>query len=335
MAVHWNTPRKRLVTDQVLNSLASVHFYDIASPEVDFTSEIIAGLSDEQKFISPKFFYDETGSELFTEITRQPEYYLTKTETVLLKNHAEEISELIGDDILLVEYGSGSSEKIRILLENLRPSIYAPVDISRDYLAQAAEAIASEYPWLEVHATVQDFTQEFRLPFSSEKRRVSFFPGSSIGNFSRPEAANFVARIRGLVGDDGGLLIGVDLKKDEDILNAAYNDAAGVTAKFNLNILSHLNDRYDADFDLSRFTHHALYNDVEGCIQMFLISQAAQVVTIGEQQFEFAEGEAIHTENSHKYDVDEFLSMAEASGFGSARTWLDKDELFAVLYLSN
>lgn len=317
-----------------MNSLASIYFYDNAGPEVDFTGEILAGFRAPQKFISPKFFYDETGSRLFTDITHQPEYYLTRTETALLRNHAAEISELIGDDILLIEYGSGSSEKIRILLENLRPSIYAPVDISRDYLAQAAEAIASEYPWLEVHATCVDFTQEFHLPFSSEMRRVSFFPGSSIGNFSRIEAGQFVARIRKLVGDEGGLLIGVDLKKDEARLNAAYNDAAGVTARFNRNVLSHLNDRYGANFDVNAFDHHAAYNHEEGCIQMFLLSRVDQQVSIGGEQFSFAEGEMIHTENSHKYDVEEFLSLAREAGFTRARTWLDDEKLFGVFYLS-
>ena len=315
-----------------MNSLASVYFYDKAGPEQDFTGEIIEGFSASQKFISPKFFYDEPGSRLFTDITRQPEHYLTRTETGLLREHAGEISELIGDDILLVEYGSGSSEKIRILLENLRPSIYAPVDISRDYLAEAAEALGSEYPWLEVHATCVDFTQEFRLPFLSEKRRVSFFPGSSIGNFSRPEAARFITRIRKLVGADGGLLIGVDLKKDPAILNAAYNDQSGVTARFNLNILAHLNREYDANFDLDGFEHRAEYNIEKGCIEMFLVSLGDQTVEIGNEIFDFAADEAIHTENSYKYTVDEFVTLARNAGFNQATRWLDDESLFGVFY---
>ena len=316
-----------------MKSAPSLHFYDHADRQDDFTEEIIRGFRAREKFISPKFFYDERGSQLFADITRQPEYYLTRTETKLLQQHAGEISELIGDDLLLIEYGSGSSEKIRILLDNLRPSIYAPVDISRDYLAQAAEALAREYPWLEVHATCVDFTNEFVLPFHSEKRRVSFFPGSSIGNFDRDEAAAFVGRVHKLVGDDGGLLIGVDLKKDEAILNAAYNDEKGVTADFNLNVLTHLNREYDADFDPQGFEHQAVYNEEKGCVQMFLISNRSQTVSISGEEFGFEPGEPIHTENSHKYTIDEVLQMARGAGFSRTKTWLDENKFLAVFYL--
>ncbi len=316
-----------------MKSAPSLHFYDHADRQDDFTEEIIRGFRAREKFISPKFFYDERGSQLFADITRQPEYYLTRTETKLLQQHAGEISELIGDDLLLIEYGSGSSEKIRILLDNLRPSIYAPVDISRDYLAQAAEALAREYPWLEVHATCVDFTNEFVLPFHSEKRRVSFFPGSSIGNFDRDEAAAFVGRVHKLVGDDGGLLIGVDLKKDEAILNAAYNDEKGVTADFNLNVLTHLNREYDADFDPQGFEHQAVYNEEKGCVQMFLISNRSQTVSISGEEFGFEPGEPIHTENSHKYTIDEVLQMARGAGFSRTETWLDENKFLAVFYL--
>ena len=316
-----------------MKSAPSLYFYDQADRQDDFTEEIIRGFRAREKFVSPKFFYDERGSQLFADITRQPEYYLTRTETKLLQKHAGEISELIGDDFLLIEYGSGSSEKIRILLENLRPSIYAPVDISRDYLAQAAQALAREYPWLEVHATCVDFTNEFVLPFHSEKRRVSFFPGSSIGNFDRDEAAAFVRRVHKLVGGDGGLLIGVDLKKDEAILNAAYNDEKGVTADFNLNVLTHLNREYDADFDPAGFEHHAVYNEGKGCVQMFLISNRSQTVSISGEEFGFEPGEPIHTENSHKYTIDEVLQMANGAGFSRAETWLDENQFLAVFYL--
>jgi dimethylhistidine N-methyltransferase len=272
---------------------------------------------------------------LFTEITRQLEYYLTRTEIGLLRAHTDEISELIGEDFLLIEYGSGSSEKIRILLENLRPSIYAPLDISRDYLAEAAEALGREYPWLEVHATCVDFTHEFELPFPSQKRRVSFFPGSSIGNFSRVEAAAFIKRIRKLVGPDGGLLIGIDLKKDETILNAAYNDRKGVTSAFNLNILSHLNREHDANFDVDAFSHRAAYNAEKGCIEMFLVSDRVQTVHLGDERLDFDAGEEIHTENSHKYTLGEVEALADQAGFTRVRQWLDDDSLFGVFYLSS
>jgi len=316
-----------------MNSLSTVHFYDHGIEPEDFSEEILAGFRAKPKLLSPKFFYDEKGSHLFTEITRQPEYYLTRTETLLLQTHAQEISEMIGDDFLLIEYGSGSSEKIRFLLESLRPSIYAPVDISRDFLADAAEALGREYPWLEVHATCVDFTNEFELPFASEKRRVSFFPGSSIGNFDRIEALEFLARIRRLVGNDGGLLIGVDMKKDEAMLNRAYNDARGVTAAFNLNILEHLNREYDADFDLDSFAHEASYNEDLGCVQMFLISKKDQSINVAGAVIRLKAGEKIHTENSHKYTVGEVITMAEAAGFTYSRVWQDDQELFGVFYL--
>ena len=250
-----------------------------------------------------------------------------------MRDHASEISQLIGEDFLLIEYGSGSSEKIRILLDSLRPSLYAPLDISRDYLAQAAEALGREYPWLEVHATCVDFTADFELPFESEKRRVSFFPGSSIGNFERNDAMAFLTRIRSLVGADGGLLIGVDMKKDIRVLNDAYNDKSGVTADFNLNILEHLNREYGANFDLGQFRHEAAYDAAQGCIQMFLVSTCDQSVSVAGHNFQFAAGEKVHTENSHKYTVDEVLAMAVGAGFSRAKTWLDEDALFGVFYL--
>jgi dimethylhistidine N-methyltransferase len=233
----------------------------------------------------------------------------------------------------LIEYGSGSSEKIRILLDSLRPSLYAPLDISRDYLVQAAEALGEDYPWLEVHATCVDFTVEFELPFKSEKRHVSFFPGSSIGNFERSEAVAFLSRIRSLVGAAGGLLIGVDMKKDVEVLNKAYNDDNGITADFNLNILEHINREYAADFLLSQFKHEATYDVLQGCIQMFLVSTCDQCVSVAGHDFRFSEGEKIHTENSHKYTVEEVLEMAVGAGFSEAKTWLDKGGLFGVFYL--
>ncbi len=316
-----------------MNSLSSVHFYDQSMELDDHGDEILSGLAERPRTLSPKFFYDEKGSELFTEITRQPEYYLTRTETDLLRQHVEEISELIGDDFILIEYGSGSSEKIRILLDSLKPAIYAPLDISRDYLAQAAQALGKEFPWLEVHATCVDFTGEFELPFASEKRRVSFFPGSSIGNFERDEAQAFLKRIRRLVGETGGLLLGVDMKKDSVILNDAYNDNLGVTAAFNLNILTHLNREYGADFDVDGFHHEARYNEQQGCVQMFLVSERDQQISLNGKNIEFHEGERIHTENSHKYTVSEVHEMGRAAGFEKAETWQDADGLFGVFYL--
>ena len=317
-----------------MSSRSAVFFYDRSPPSMDYSHEVLSGLKATQKYISPKFFYDERGSQLFTEITCQPEYYLTKTEIKLLTKNSEEISGLIGQEILLIEYGSGSSAKIRILLESLRPSIYAPLDISRAYLVEAAQALASEYPWLEVHATCVDFTKEFELPFQSDKRRVSFFPGSSIGNFEPKEAKEFLIRVRRLIGTDGGVLLGVDLKKNVEVLNAAYNDRAGFTKLFNLNILQHLNNLYGATFSLERFQHQAYYSPTLGCIQMFLVSKSNQIVEVGGEPVALKEGEKIHTENSYKYTVSEIEVMAEAAGFKEVRSWVDDSEYFGLFFLT-
>ena len=267
------------------------------------------------------------------EITRQPEYYPTRTEVGLLRQHAPAMTAMIGENCLLIEYGSGSSEKIRILLESLKPRAYAPLDISREYLAQAAGALAGEFPWLEVHATCLDYTKEFELPFSLTARRVAFFPGSSIGNFSREEASAFLGRVRQLVGGDGGMLIGVDLKKDTQILNAAYNDAEGVTEQFNLNILTHLNTRFSANFDISGFSHFAEYEADNGCVAMYLTSQLDQDIRFGDTQISLTTGEKIHTENSHKYSTQEFLEMADDAGFLNHECWTDANNWFGIFYL--
>ena len=325
--------KKALDNKAVLELAPSFHLYDHSNEQHDLREEIIQGLGAAQKYISPKFFYDEIGSRLFTAITRQPEYYLTRTEIGLLKQHAAEIGTLVGEGSLLIEYGSGSSEKIRTLLDSLRPGIYAPLDISRDYLAEAARSLAQEYPWLEVRATCVDFTAEFDLPFTSPRRRVSFFPGSGIGNFNPDEASEFLVRARRLVGPQGGLLIGVDLKKDQATLNAAYNDAEGVTAQFNLNVLAHLNRAQHANFDLSQFAHQAAYNGVDGRVEMHLVSRCSQTVTLGGETYHFRKGESIHTENSYKYDLEEFILMAEAAGFNRAEHWVDDHALFCVLFL--
>lgn len=313
----------------------SLLLYDNAPEQEDAEAQVLGGLLAVEKSISPKYFYDEKGSNLFTEITRQPEYYLTRTELALLRENTAEIGELVGKDALLIEYGSGSSEKVRILLERLQPKVYAPIDISRNYLTKAADALNEEYSWLEVRAICQDYTLEFDLPFVVEARPVAFFPGSSIGNFSRDEALQFLKRVKRLVGNTGGLLIGVDLKKDARVLNAAYNDANGVTEKFNLNILCHLNSEFSGNFNLNSFSHLAEYNAREGCIEMFLKSKSDQVVNLAGHEIYLNEGETIHTENSHKYSLAEFHDLADAAGFVQHRYWCDARNWFAVFYLSN
>ena len=313
----------------------SLLLYDNAPEQEDAEAQVLGGLLAVEKSISPKYFYDEKGSNLFTEITRQPEYYLTRTELALLRENTAEIGELVGKDALLIEYGSGSSEKVRILLERLQPKVYAPIDISRNYLTKAADALNEEYSWLEVRAICQDYTLEFDLPFVVEARPVAFFPGSSIGNFSRDEALQFLKRVKRLVGNTGGLLIGVDLKKDARVLNAAYNDANGVTEKFNLNVLCHLNSEFSGNFNLNSFSHLAEYNAREGCIEMFLKSKSDQVVNLAGHEIYLNEGETIHTENSHKYSLAEFHDLADAAGFVQHRYWCDARNWFAVFYLSN
>lgn len=314
-------------------SQQTVYFYDNLPEPEDAAAQLLEGLRKQKKSISPKFFYDERGSELFTEITRQPEYYPTRTEMGLFRRHADEIAELAGPDCLLIEYGSGSSEKIRLLLDSLKPKVYAPLDISRDYLASAARSLAEDYPWLEVRAACLDYSRDFELPFDIDARPIGFFPGSSIGNFSRVAAFEFLARVRRLVGETGALLIGVDLKKDEKILNAAYNDAAGVTAMFNLNLLEHLNRDFGGNFDVANFDHMARYNAEAGCVQMFLVSRVDQVCAVAGEKFSIKAGERIHTENSHKYSKDEFLDMAGRAGFRRHEFWTDENAWFGLFYL--
>ncbi len=308
-------------------------FIDASIESEDAITQLIAGLRQAQKTIAPKFFYDEVGSDLFTRITKTEEYYPTRTEIGLLARYGNDIARCIGERSLLLEYGSGSSEKIRILLDSLKPLIYAPLDISRDYLEDSALAISQDYPWLQVIATCVDYTRDFELSFDLLEHTVGFFPGSSIGNFDRDLAREFLMRVREQLGSTGGLLIGVDLKKDRETLERAYNDATGVTEAFNLNVLTHINREYGSDFDVDSFQHLANYNSELGCIQMFLKSTREQIVTLGSEKFSLARGELIHTENSFKYSEEEFLQMAQRAGFENNRVWRDENNWFAVIYL--
>jgi len=314
-------------------TIGAIQFYDDHPKPVDFYTEVVNGLQCEPKAIPPKFFYDETGSRLFDAICELPEYYPTRTEMTLLNKHADEIANLIGTECLLIEPGSGSSQKVRMLLEALQPAAYMPMDISRNYLLQAAQQLASDYPWLEVHATCIDFTTELTLYFCPPHvHRVAFFPGSSIGNFEPVDAIGFLQNLANMVGFGGGLLIGVDLKKDESILNAAYNDDQGVTAEFNLNLLSRINRELSGDFDIETFEHEAFYNPDAGRIEMHLKSRLAQNVQVGDEQIVLSANESIHTENSYKYSIKEFSSIAKLAGFELVNVWTDTDELFSLHY---
>ena len=311
-----------------------IRFSDYHPAPVDFQAEIIAGLSSRPKTIPPKFFYDEVGSRLFDRICDAPEYYLTRTETQILRQHAGEIARVIGQNCFLIEPGSGSSHKIRLLLEALKPSAYMPVDISKHHLLKSARNLAHDYPWLDIHAACADFTTDLIIPEQNRRtRNVVFFPGSSIGNFERADAVAFLRRLGEMAGADGGLLIGIDLKKDPSVLEAAYNDRQGITAQFNKHLLERINLELGGDFDLSSFSHRAFYNEGPGRIEMHLVSSRYQTATVRAHRFEFDEGESIHTENSYKYSSDGFREIAASAGFHAVQSWSDEAKLFSVQYL--
>ncbi len=297
--------------------------------------EIINGLQQPEKMISPKYFYDERGSQLFDQITTLPEYYQTVTELGIMRANIEEITTLIGSQASLIEYGSGSSLKTRVLLEHLVDlAVYVPVDISEDHLLASAEQIRSEFPAIEILPVVADFTKQFALPDPTVMplRNIVYFPGSTIGNFTDNDARELLRVMHHEAGVGGAMLIGVDLQKDPAVIERAYNDSSGVTAEFNLNMVRHLNREYGSDFDLNLWSHNARYNETEGRIEMRLISSATQTVNIGQEAVVFNKGEAILTEYSHKYTLSGFAAMAEQAGFEVARVWTDPEQLFSVQY---
>lgn len=306
-------------------------FHDLHPTAADLAAEVLAGLRRRPRAIPPKFFYDARGSALFDAITETPEYYLTRAEVAILRAHAAEIGARVGSGSLLVEPGGGSCAKVRILLEGLRPCVYVPMDLSREHLRLAAAQVAAEFPWLEVHATCADFTHRLAMPVAlPEGPRVAFFPGSSIGNFDPDAAVGFMAAVSELLGEGGFLLIGVDLKKDPLVLEAAYNDAAGLTAAFNLNLLARINRELGADFDLDTWRHRAFYDESAGRIEMHLVSKRDQSVRVAGETFDFAAGESVHTENSCKHAIDGFQALAGRAGFRPEAVWTDDRQLFSV-----
>lgn len=310
---------------------ASLTLYDAQPERDDLLAEALAGFARNPKSIPPKFFYDARGSQLFDAICELDEYYPTRTETAILRANSAEIAKAIGRDVLLIELGSGNSQKVRLLLDALRPVAYMPLDISREHLERAAQALARDYPWLEIHAVCIDYSRGIALPKSvASARKVAFFPGSTIGNFRPEEAERFLSRLTQVLGPGGGLLIGVDLEKDPEVLNSAYNDARGVTAAFNLNLLARLNREHSANFDLAGFEHHAFYNARESRIEMHLRSVRDQIVGLAGRQFEFKAGETLHTENSYKYTVAAFQALAARAGFAAERVFVDDAKLFSV-----
>lgn len=304
-------------------------------PDVHYEQqeELLAGLQAVERRISPKFFYDERGSELFAEICELPEYYPTRTEIGILQAHSESIASVIGRNCELVEPGAGNCAKVRHLIADLQPAAYLPLDISGDYLMAAVEELRRACPGLNVTPVVADFNDDFHLPEQrGEGRRVVFYPGSTIGNFEPDAAREFLARAAVLVGSGGGLLIGVDLHKDAATLNAAYNDSQGVTAAFNLNILRHANRLLGANFSTECFEHQAFYNEDERRIEMHLESTRAQQIDCSGTTLEFHAGERIHTEYSYKYSLEDFSRLAVSAGFTSRASWVDERDWFSVQY---
>ena len=308
---------------------------DIAS---EFERDVLRGLSNWPRSIPPKYFYDAAGSALFDRIAELPEYYPTRTEFAILAEHAAEMAAQMGPQPELIEFGAGSLSKVRLLLDAFdgadMPRRYLPIDISANHLQQAAQRLQREYPQLAVSPVVADYLGPVALPapMAGAARRVGFFPGSSIGNFNFEESLCFLQRAARLL-QGGGLLVGVDQVKEPALLQAAYNDARGVTAAFNLNLLHRINRELDADFDVGAFWHHAFYDPLRQRVEMHLVSRRPQTVRIGSARFAFEEGDSLHTENSHKFTVEGFRKLALRCGFRPGPAWLDEQRLFAVHWL--
>jgi len=302
----------------------------------DFATEVLNGLSRRPRAIPCRFLYDARGSELFERITELEDYYPTRTEIGLLERHAPDIAELAGAGVAIVEFGSGSSRKTEILIAAL-PALaaYVAIDISAAALSEAATRLRARFPDLEVVTVTGDFNDAMDLPASlAATRKLGFFPGSTIGNLGNEEAISFLSNARERLGPDGALLLGVDLKKPESILVPAYDDSEGVTAAFNLNLLTRINRELGGSFDLTKFAHEAIYNAEAGRVEIYITSREDQEVTVLGQSFAFARGERIHTENSHKYAIEDITAMAEAAGWTHARAWVDDDNLFSLNMLS-
>ena len=321
------------VTHESVFMNTPVRLHDFHPDPGDLFDEVTTGLRKTRKELPCKLFYDKRGSELFDQICRLPEYYPTRTESRIMTSYADEMSQMVGPGCLVIEYGSGSSDKTRILLDFLDDVVaYVPIDISRAHLLESARGIADSYPRIEVLPVCADYEQSYEIPRPARlfNSRLAYFPGSTIGNFHPPEAAAFLDRIAEACEPEGWLLIGVDLKKDVGILTRAYNDASGVTAQFNLNILERINRELGASFDTDLFAHRARYNESAGRIEMHLVSRAAHRVRIRGELFDFAEGETVWTESSYKYTVPEFARLAGKSGFKQKAVWCDDDRLFSV-----
>jgi len=316
-------------------SLARPQHGNLASGE-DFAGSLIAGLAKTPKEIACKYFYDAVGSYLFERICELPEYYQTRTEMALLRRHAGEMAALIGKNVEIVEFGAGSLRKVRILLDAVQDiRAYTPLDISGCYLSDVVRTLAADYPALTLRPLVGDFTGPLEIPaLPGNPRRAGFFPGSTIGNFKPDAAMALLRRMRASL-DGGGLLIGADLVNDPARLHAAYNDAAGITAQFNKKLMLRANRELGADFDSNAFAHYAPYNPAAHRVEMYLVSLKRQSATIGGEIFDFAPGEPVHTEDSHKYTIESFREMAARAGFNPRAVWTDEERLFSVHWLES
>src|SRR3954471_786166 len=310
-------------------ALAQTHDFD--EPTSTFAGDVIGDLSQFPKRLSPKYFYDATGSELFEQITVLPEYYPTRTELSILRDRAGELAAIIPKGAALVEFGAGATTKVRLLLASCAFGAYVPVDISGDFLKAQAAGLRKDFPALDVYPVAADFTAPFALPDAVKALpKVGFFPGSTLGNFEPHEACAFMRSAREILGEGAQMVIGVDLEKDERVLYNAYNDAAGVTARFNLNVLVRINRELGGNFDLSAFTHRAIYNRERHRIEMHLISKKAQTVRLLGTSFSFRAGESIHTENSYKYSLERFAALAQGAGWRVRESWTDAAKMFSV-----
>lgn len=307
---------------------------DFHPPEQSIRDVVLHGLTKWPKSLPCRLLYDARGSELFERICELPEYYLTRTELCILRNNLPEIAEIVGPGATVIEYGSGAGVKSRLLLDSLeRPAAYFPIDISRSALRKSARQLQQEFPHIEMTPVCADYTQQIELPKRRGSRPIVFFPGSTIGNFTVRDAARFMMRSAQTVGKGGGMLVGVDLIKDRETLEAAYNDSQGVTAEFNLNLLHRMNRELDADFEVDAFGFVATYNERRHRIESYLFSKSNQIVHIDGSAIEFDEGELIHTEYSYKYTLQMFTALAAAGGFRVKKVWTDPQCRFSVQYL--
>lgn len=331
MAIHGDPVGARSLVNKKITPAVE------AAAKENFREEVLRSLAKSPRELPCKFFYDERGAQLFQQICELPEYYITRTEIEILRLHGAEMAKALGPQIELIGLGTGAGTKTQILLEELQdPRVYVPIDISRQQLERSAGRFNKMFPTLQILPVAADYLEPFELPLPRQlsSRSVIYFPGSTIGNFEPDAAGEFLTRLIDLAGDGGGLLIGVDLQKDRHIIEAAYNDSAGVTAQFNKNLLTHINRELGGNFDLAHWQHYATYNPAEGRIELYLISEIDQAVKISGHEFQFRAGEKILTEYSYKHTIGGFITLSRQAGFHFEQVWTDDNRWFGVFYFT-